>query len=343
MLSHVRSAARRALARLHDRSPDVLRRLRGRVLILGYHRVLPVTELRRQFVQPGMYVRPEVFEAHVRFLRQHFRIVSLADFLVLQRLRTWDPGQRYCVITFDDGWLDNYLYAYPILRHYQVPATIFVSTGLIESDEWLWPDRLGWLLSRAPRREGAATVRERLGPLAGRFAWLAEVIRRPTPARIDAAIEICKRVPMETVTDLIGELTARLGVEIPKRPLFLQWRDIAEMSRAGVTFGSHAVTHRQLPTLSDADLRMEVAGSLQTLRRSGANWLPVFCYPNGDYAAAVLEEVRGAGYTAAVSTDAGAERWDAPDPFRLRRVGVHDDVSATPALLAFHLSRVGAL
>ncbi|SRR5712691_5840555 len=341
MLQQVNSAGRQVLARLHDRSPRVLMRLRGRVLILGYHRVLPDTELRRQFVQPGMYVQAHVFEAHVRFLREHFRIISLTEFLLLQEARAWDPEERYCIITFDDGWLDNYLYAYPILRRYQATATIFVSTALMGSEEWLWPDKLGWLLARSGLAN--TTVRQRLRPLEARYPWLAHLTHRGGAAQIDSAIELCKRMSDHAIGDLLREMAARLDVEFPKKRLFLEWRDAEEMSRDGIAFGSHAVTHRLLTRLSDAEIRTEVAGSLETLRRKPVNLVPVFSYPNGDYNDGVVDRLKASGYHAAVSTESGAEVWDRPDLFRLRRVSVHNDVSATIPLFAFHLLRVGHL
>jgi peptidoglycan/xylan/chitin deacetylase (PgdA/CDA1 family) len=263
-----------------------------------------------------MYVRPHVLDAHLRFLLRHFRIISFAEFLSLRDARAWDPGARYCLITFDDGWLDNYVHAYPILRRYDVPATIFVSSALVGSEEWMWPDKLGWLLTQSGA-EGAAAI--------------------------DSIIESCKRMSDRAIADLLIELSGRLGVELPKRRVFLQWSEIEEMSRGGIAFGSHGATHRLLPGLSTPDLRTEVAGSLQMLRRTGVNHVPVFCYPNGDHDDAVVELVRASGYRAAVSTAPGAEAWKTPDAFRLKRVAVHDDVSASLPLFAFHLWRAGQL
>jgi peptidoglycan/xylan/chitin deacetylase (PgdA/CDA1 family) len=343
MLQQARSAGRHVLARLHDRSPRVLTRLRGRVLILGYHRVLPDSAVGRQFIQPGMYVEEHVFEAHVRFLRENFRIISFTEFLLLQRARAWDPEERYCIITFDDGWLDNYVYAYPILRRYRATATIFVSTALIGSEEWLWPDKLGWLLTRYCLGQGTEAVRERMRALEVGYPWMARLTHARATGQIDAAIEFCKRMSDHAIADLIVEMADRLGVDFPKERLFLEWRDIEEMSRAGIAFGSHAATHRVLTRLSDDEMRAEVAGSVETLRQKPVNWVPVFCYPNGDYNDAVVDQVKASGYRAAVSTEAGAEVWDRPDLFRLRRVGVHNDVSASTPLFAFHLSRVGHL
>lgn len=336
MLGQLRSAGRHLLARLHDRSAHVLRRLQGRVLILGYHRVLPASAVREQFVQPGMYVRPEVFEDHVRFLREHFQVISFSEFLDRQRRGTWQPDARYCLITFDDGWLDNYVHAYPILRRCALPATIFVSTALIGSEEWLWSDKLAWLLSRSTR--DAARVRRE-----SRYSWISCLRATPTSTQIDSAIEACKRLPDHEVADLILDLAVRLGVEVPKQRRFLDWTHVEEMSQADIAFGSHGATHRRLPGLSALELRAEVAGSLRALQTRAVNWIPVFCYPNGDHDDTVVDHVGAAGYQAAVSTVSGAEAWEDTDLFRLRRVCLHDDVSSTISLLAFHLSRVGHL
>jgi len=343
MLQRAKSAGRHVLARLHDRLPRVLTRLRGRVLILGYHRVLSDSELRRHFVQPGMYVHERVFEAHVRFLREYFQIISLTEFLRLQRARAWDPEKRYCIITFDDGWLDNYLYAYPILKRYEATATVFAATALIGSEEWLWPDKMGWLLRRYCSPGWREPLRERLRPIEARHPWMARLARARGTAQIDSAIDFCKRMSDHAIADLVVELADRLGVEFPKERLFLQWREIEEMSRGGIAFGSHAASHRILTRLSEEEIRSEVAGSLETLQRRPVNWVPVFCYPNGDYNDAVADQVKASGYCAAVSTDVGAEVWDRSDLFRLRRVSVHNDVSANTPLFAFHLSRAGHL
>jgi peptidoglycan/xylan/chitin deacetylase (PgdA/CDA1 family) len=319
MYDRVRSAARHAVARLHDRSTRVLTASRGRVLILGYHRVLPDSAIDRQYVQPGMYVTPSVLETHVRFLRRHFRIISFEDFLRLQESRGWDLDVRYCLITFDDGWLDNYTYAYPVLRRYDVPATIFVSTALVGSEEWMWPDKLGWLLTRSAGRPGA------------------------TAAATDAVIERWKRLSNRTIVDLLAEMARRFRVNFPRQRVFLDWDEIREMSAGRIAFGSHGATHRLLPGMSPADVWAEVSGSLQRLQHELDNPLPVFCYPNGDHDDAVVRHVQAAGYRAAVSTVPGVEAWDRPDRFRLRRIGVHNDVSGDIPLFAFHLCRVGGL
>jgi hypothetical protein len=144
----IKSSVRRGMAWIYHSSRHSLRHLKGKVSILAYHRVLSEKALGRDyFIQPGMYVRNDVFEKQMQFLTENFQIISLMELLNHWAEGTWDHGKRYCVITLDDGWLDNYVYAYPILRKYQIPATIFLPTALIGTNQWLWPDKMGYLLT----------------------------------------------------------------------------------------------------------------------------------------------------------------------------------------------------
>src|SRR5574337_401681 len=112
----IKAAARHIMASVCYASNYSLSRLQGKAAILLYHRVLTEKELGQDFIQPGMYVRRDVFEMQMLFLKKHFQIVSLQDLLALWKGKKWDNSKRYCVVTFDDGWRDNYLYAFPILQ-----------------------------------------------------------------------------------------------------------------------------------------------------------------------------------------------------------------------------------
>lgn len=321
MVPHrLKPPARRLLAALHACFNAPLDRIRHRVIILTYHRVLTRQELATQIVQPGMYVAADVFEQHMRFLLQHFRIISLLDLL-----RAWDRGglpddRPHCIVTFDDGWLDNYTHAYPILRRLGIPATMFLPTSYVGTRRWFWPDRLGHLLHVA-----RAQTPSRLSP-----RWRTDLER---------VIRAWKRATGESIERDLRELALRLGVAEPSERRIVDWDEVAEMAAHGISFGSHSATHAILTATDAQQLETEVGESLAVLRERAKNWIPVFAYPNGTYSEAVVQRVEAAGYVAAVTTDPGAETGAARDRFRIRRIGVHDDISRTPALFSFHLSR----
>src|SRR5690554_7133710 len=93
-------------------------KLRGKAVVLTYHRVLSDEERRNSFSNQAIVVSPRTFERQLRFLKRHCKLLSAADFE--RHLRERKPfATGSCLITFDDGWRDNYTNALPILRRYR--------------------------------------------------------------------------------------------------------------------------------------------------------------------------------------------------------------------------------
>ncbi len=93
--------------------------------VLMYHHVAP---------RPGdmVTVTPETFEGQMRHLAENgYTALSLDELLAAIR-KEWTPPQRAVAITFDDGWLDNWACAFPVLVKYRVRAAVFVATGWVE-------------------------------------------------------------------------------------------------------------------------------------------------------------------------------------------------------------------
>jgi len=333
----VKLVLRSVAARVYGASTRFRAHLTGKVLIPMYHRVIPRSELATTFVQPGMYVTPETFERHLRFFMTHFKLLSFHELLEMWHQGSWDTTVRYCAITFDDGWLDNHLYAYPLLRAYRVPATIFLPTELIGTREWLWPDRLGDLLHRS--RGATGILREALAPLTGQYPGLIAVSGRGATAAFDSLIEQAKTLPEQARDNLLDSLSQAPGLQVADGRRLLNWDEVREMSDHGVAFGSHTCTHADLTRLGRDQLQRELQQSLDILRRQRVNHVPVLAYPNGDYTDAIVAEARAAGYRAAVTAHPGLESSRPADLFRLKRIGVHDDVSRSVPLLTFHLAR----
>jgi peptidoglycan/xylan/chitin deacetylase (PgdA/CDA1 family) len=299
------------MGRLYWASPHFLSHVKGKVLILMYHRVLPRAEVESTFVQPGMYVTPDTFERHLRFLTAHFELLTFRELLAKWDGGGWNDSARYCAVTFDDGWIDNYQYAYPLLRAYSAPATIFLPTDLIGSHGRLWPDRLGDLLRRR---------------------------RRGLPEEWDAEIERAKDLSDEERDALLAALAAEVG-DGPVTRGFVNWDEVRDMSRHGIAFGSHSTTHANLTRLRGPALERELRESLETLRAQAVNYVPVLAYPNGDHTGAVAAAADAAGYRAAVTTRPGFEAGRPSDLFSLKRIGVHNDVSRSIPVMTFHIAR----
>ena len=303
---------RSAAANLYWGSRHLLAHVTGKVVILMYHRVLPRTEIASTFVQPGMYVTPETFERHLQFLTTHFELLTLRDLLAKWDFGDWNDRARYCAITFDDGWADTYRHAFPLLRSYGAPATIFVPTGLLGSNTRLWFDRLAEVLSR----RGHGSCNE----------W-------------DALIERAKALHDAERETLIDRLALEAGGVDTRGRRFMTWEEAEEMSRCGIVFGSHTKSHANLTRLDETALAAELRESLDALRARPVNHVPVLAYPNGSCNGEVARAAQAAGYRAAVTVRSGLERSFPLDRFRLRRIAVHEDVSRSAPTLALHIGR----
>ena len=155
----MKSAARTLLASaFHYSGMLALQRritLRNSALILLYHRVLNASEVHPQ-LDPAIYVTTQTFERHLRFLTRRFTMVDLDDLLA------WREQRRSfirppCVITFDDGWIDNFTNAYPLLQRYRTPATVFLITGKVGCPDFVTWDQVREM-EQAGIRFGSHTV-----------------------------------------------------------------------------------------------------------------------------------------------------------------------------------------
>ena len=344
MAPSMKSMLRRMVANTHYVANPSLRNLKGRVLLLTYHRVLSDLELDSSVVQPGMYVHSVLFEKQVQFLASSFQILSFSDLLSRWRGESLDPDQRYCVITFDDGWRDNYLNAYPILNRHGIPATIFLATDFVGTDRWFWPEMVSHVLDEDVTKiekvlSGMSNSGSGSSDLVAAVRSVLEASRNSQRRDIlDAVIERLKEFSELAILDVVNELSDFLKRPIPKDPLVLTWEEVSKMSENGISFGSHSCSHKILTSLPRQEANREIRESRETLIRKTVNMVDVFCYPNGNYNAQTLVWVKEAGYQAAVATEFGAEGLVPDDLFALKRLSIHHDMTETVPLFSWHLS-----
>ena len=130
------------------------------LLVLTYHRIARPGALDNPYYDPVISATPAAFETQIAFLASHYQIVSLAelDHLNTARLRRW--GRPSVLITFDDGYRDNFDVALPILSRHGVPATFFLPTSYLETPRVPWWDHVAYVIKQT-----------RVPSLAVRRAW----------------------------------------------------------------------------------------------------------------------------------------------------------------------------
>ena len=127
------------------------RRLRGRAVVLMYHRVLSTEARARSASHPGYLISDATFARQMAFLKTHFTVLTEQQFV--EHLDTGRPfPDSSCLITFDDGWQDNLTHAWPVLRALRLPAVIYLPVNFIGTTRLFWREALTHVLLEAVRR-----------------------------------------------------------------------------------------------------------------------------------------------------------------------------------------------
>ena len=302
--------------------------LRNRAIVLMYHRVMPWEEgIPTPF--EGMRVDPVNLEHQVAYLRKKFHLLGLNELCRHLRDRTQFPSNS-CLITFDDGWKDNYSHAYPILNRYEVPAVVFLSVVHIGTRKRFWQERTFTALSgirAAAERNPDFASRNRNLPGGITIGELAGWPERKFREEVRAQIRRLKKFPLSRIEPYVEELAGIAGTSsLEEGESFLSWDDVLTMSRGGIDFGSHGMGHEILTNITPDEVREEARTSKAIIEEKIQKPVCAFSYPNGDHDPVVRNCVRECGYKIAFGTSRGFIG-PADDPLSLKRVNVHDDVT----------------
>ncbi len=302
--------------------------LENTVTILTYHRIL---EHNSEYIEPGMYVSRDMFDMQMQTLRNQYSVIKLST--LARALGGHDilpqPNKPYCIITFDDGWRDNYENAFPVLKKYSIPATIFLTTDYIGSNKWFWPDEIKYLIMH---NQGKLIAQVTGISFSKNLEKFSDIVIKELKERYYTEIEkVMEKVKQQCI----------ISIDTNSRRMVNE-SEIKEMSEYGIEFGSHSHTHRILDKLSRKEINFELTKSKEILENKGINFVPIFCYPNGNYNQDIINCVKESGYNAAVTTKRGhidLRNIKQLDLFTLPRIGIHNDISYTESLFQWRIFR----
>lgn len=330
----------------------LLRNLRGMarqdLRILAYHRVLEQVEPPDfGFDLDLVSASAEAFRRQMLHLRKYFSPMRFDE--VSERMAR---GQRLpkdaVLVTFDDGYDDNYRVAFPILRDLGMSAMFFVSTGYIDSGK---PYAFDWLVYMVCCGEADRLQLPELG-----LDWALGSTLDARRAQAADLLNRLKSLEAEAQGALIVGLEERWGMKRDAgsadcRPM--TWDQLREMQAAGMEVGSHGVGHHMLAKLPHEWMVAEVMDSMRVLERELGGTVQALSYPVGgldSYDGETIEVVRRAGYQMACSYIAGATNLDDSTRYSLSRIPIErqmdqawfESMLALPELFAYRTRpRVG--
>ena len=284
---------------------------KSQVAILLYHRVCPQND--NWSLKP---LSPWSFERQMEYFYRNYEILPL-DRLVQCIRQVKTLPEKAVVITFDDGYKDNYLYAYPILKKYHIPATIFLTTGHIGSSKLFWFDEVSYVIQLTPLNQ----------------LEFDKLDSYPLQTDIDKSrashiiINRLKNLPEERKRGLIDQLVSTCQVGIPAnlgKELLLSWGEVREMHADGVAFGAHSVNHAVLTNLPLEEAKREIIQSKKDIEEKLGQPVTAFSYPNGNFNPEIVKFMKD-GFTCAVTADIPKLITSKDNPYELNRLGTTED------------------
>ena len=283
---------------------------RRSLIVLTYHHVLS-TRLRGSLARrPDDAVYADEFDAQISHLRRHHHIVTGPQF---QRFLSGEPLPQHSVlVTFDDGYLNNFTDAFPILRRHDATAIFFLTTGFLdEPSSRLWLERFDAAAASCRPSTIASVVSHHALPL--------------EPASVGALRRLLKRSTADVRDGVVRELERCAGAGVPpfrSDTAPMSWTQAREMASAGMTLGGHTASHQVLAGTDVVDAKQEVVRCRERIQQELDTECWAFSFPNGersDFREADKASLRESGYLCAFTQIDGFVTRES-DRFALPRV-----------------------
>jgi peptidoglycan/xylan/chitin deacetylase (PgdA/CDA1 family) len=286
-------------------------------LVLGYHRIANTP------ADPySICVTSEHFAEHLAVISKNARPMKLQS--LVQAVRASEVPPRAVAVTLDDGYSDNLHVAKPLLERYEVPATIFITTGHLGREFW-WdqldrilptseslPEQLSLNIGGTVHRlEADLRGRHRLGNSAAvwrqrSLMWLYELLQPLAEGERQQVMEQIQAWP------------GAASYEVSDRKL-LSREEVLRLGQGSfIDIGAHSVSHPNLARLPLPEQEAEIRGSKSDLENIINRPVTSFAYPHGSLSDATVTAVRNAGYSCAC-TSLNDVVWSRSDCFQLPR------------------------
>ncbi len=231
--------------------------------------------------------------------------------------------KRSAVITIDDGYRDFYEIAFPVLKKFGLPATIYVVTSFVDGKNWIWTDKARYILAKTSNAKCVATI--------GSKSIQADLSDTVSRLKVAGAINSeLKKMPDTEKELCLLQLASEMSVAMPDIPPVefepFGWDEAREMfEAANIEIGSHTANHPILTNVDVESLENELQSSKSMIESKLQSDVIHFCYPNGNLGHRERDAAENAGYTSAVTTELRlCENGD--DPFLLPRVDAESEM-----------------
>lgn len=293
----------------------LLRRQKPFFFVLNYHRLYKGNL--NTTIDEGVFTHSlEIFRNQMLWLKSNFRMID--EETLLTKIEEKEPfTERTVLVTFDDGYRDNFEIAYPILRELEIPAIFFVACNHISGEVLPWWDQAAYMI-----KQSSVSCFE----FSGQTVRVSKD-RQELNAEIRKVLAVFKNSPTDRSEELLQELSEVCDYPVPGsenlNAEFMSWDQLKELTGHGFAVGSHSMNHRIMSQLSAQEQRQELEESRQMLEQKLDTTVRSIAYPVGGPTSFTDETVsisQDCGYKLGFSFIHGTYGNHVSDRFRIHRV-----------------------
>jgi len=292
-----------------------------RITIVTYHRITDKKMGEIEASLPFLFTSQKIFETQLMFIKKRYNVTTFEE-LMLQG--TNGKSRRNClIITFDDGYEDNFLIAHPSLGRMNLPATFFITVDKVgnKNGRPYWWDRLYCYLRAIQKLEEKGLNHE----VTMEFLPIYEEFK----SNASGLFSRMNKQETDEIEKLLNRMEEKIGINNEKlfrENAILNWDQISEMSR-NHDFGSHTCSHGNLLKLSDDEKYHEIVESKTIIEKVMNRKVSVFSSPAGHMNEEIGRFVEKGGYALAVSAAEPGVNGMTTDRYHLKRINIWEGTS----------------
>ena len=297
---------------------------KGRPIVLTYHGVIDRIPKTLSTFEFRNFVTTGQFENQIKFLLKNYRPLKVADFY-----NSFENLNNGFLITFDDGFQNNYRYAVPILKKYGLQGCFFITTELIGTRKFLWTEKITRAILNTQKKKLVLELDETTTydlDAVVKKEYASQSIRKYLKSLHPSSV----RKIIENMCLQLSDVDIFMKPEEEARYLFMTWDDIRGIVEAGQVVGSHTHTHPVLSTISEKESYRELEISKGVIEENTEKPCLAMSYPNGereDFSNVQLRQLEALGYRCAFTQ---ISTFDSPNmhPFTIPRINISSGMSS---------------
>lgn len=289
------------------------------VYVFNYHRIGDVTKT--DFDRAVFSCTSDALNEHIIAIKKNFKIITseqLRD--IVDKNQT--IKERYAVITFDDGYYDNYHEAFPILQAHNVSGIFYLPTNFINSKEVPWWDEIAYILRNSLGDSYQLPEQSKC----------FELNSSDIDTTIQKIIYQAKRIQNKTIIQVLEDIREKFPKAVEKlnneeNSLFMNWSQAKDMAENGMEIGSHTMSHQILSQLTEEEQSIEIIESKRIIEENIEQAVYSIAYPVGRYHCYTkksCELSEQAGYIIGFNNEPGKNK-NIKDPYNINRTCVDAD------------------